>query len=158
MRWAAAGDRAGGCLGYYRSAGSTSPGPELLTGPCAEYALTLRSDGTAEYIGRRNVPLLGRRVGRLAIETFNRLARLADEIRFEEWGAALSGTGAAAMRLDVRHDGRRRSSDCLHHPRGWASPDRKRSGQVCAGMAVCLPIGNRPHRGVGAMAGSRCSI
>lgn len=77
--------REGGCLGYFKSAGSGVEGPEFLTGPCAEYTLTLSADGTAEYVGRANVPALGRRVGLVEAEAFAQLAQLADEINFEQW-------------------------------------------------------------------------
>lgn len=77
--------REGGCLGYYSPAGDESGRPFFLTGPCAEYTLVLRSDGTAEYRGRDKVPIIGHRVGVVAPEVFRRLARMVEEIGFERW-------------------------------------------------------------------------
>jgi hypothetical protein len=76
--------REGGCLGYMTTA-TAPPGPIFHTGRCAGYRMTLRSDGSAEYEGVDNVPMIGKRTGRLDHDIFRRLGRLAEEIGFASW-------------------------------------------------------------------------
>lgn len=75
---------------YILPLGVESDRPVLVTGPCTGYSLTLHSDGTADYSGEKNVPVIGRRIGIVDCASFQHLARLALEMRFEDLEYAYS--------------------------------------------------------------------
>jgi hypothetical protein len=51
-------------------------------GPCPVDEVILRSDGTAEYVGTRFVPRLGKHRGKVAAADFEKLARLVADRGF----------------------------------------------------------------------------
>jgi hypothetical protein len=53
-------------------------------GACPMYTVTLHADGTAAYIGRGNVRLLGEHHGQIDTVLFSRLAALAEELGITE--------------------------------------------------------------------------
>ena len=53
-------------------------------GTCPSYTVTLRSDGSAEYVGRGYAPQKGSFVASIEPETFQSLARYVEEIGFFE--------------------------------------------------------------------------
>ena len=102
--------REGGCLGYYTPPDAPAGKPFYLTGRCAEYTLTLRSDGSAEYIGRIHVPLLGPYRGAVTGDAVRRIARLVEEIGFEEWETEVAPQKTVDGWLCVSMDGVIRSA------------------------------------------------
>lgn len=75
------------CNGYYLPLDARGKGPVYMTGPCAAYSMTLGANGTAVYVGKENVPVIGRRTGTIPHDDFQHLARLAVEMRFETLAA-----------------------------------------------------------------------
>jgi len=90
---------------YLLPSGMEADGPVFITGPGTGYSLTLHSDGTADYNGNSNVPVLGRRVGSVDCASFQHLARLALEMRFEDLEYIYSPKSKSSEWVCVTMDG-----------------------------------------------------
>jgi len=84
-------------------------------GPCPEYTVTLRLDGTATYLGRKNVKNLGEHVGVIGVtdsHEFDRLATLAEDIGFMGRLAVTYTCGASdspTVFVSIVRDGKRKT-------------------------------------------------